>query len=593
MISHNLAALHDRKPMKSKNDSELGIPKPVLSFRVSKTAMGLLLATVVLALLIGVSTYRNISRSRDMIEDFLVMKGETVIRSLEAGTRTSMMHHYAGSGDPLRTLIHESIRENDIAFITIMDVHGNVLDRTEGGANFTLSQQAIDAIMATGASASSVLEKEDIFTVSRLFEPGGNLPSQGGEPMGMAMPMMRGITAPMIITVGLATKEFDAARKQDMQHTLFMGAILFLVGSAGLYVLFLYQEMRIARSTLADLKIYTDNVIESMPAGLVTLDIDDRVISCNRKAEELMGSSLEEVHGLPVTRAFPGCDLDCARIRRAPLEHPAECRTADQRAIPVKISGSPLVNEEGVQTGTVLIIRDMSAIREMEQQLERSRHMAALGKMAAGVAHEIRNPLGTLRGFAHYFGELPNITEENRSYAELMKSEVDRLNRTVSGLLQFARPREPNFSSVDLDGLIAKTATMTEADLANKHLNFHYQCNTNIKIKADQDQLLQVLMNLLQNSVAATGAGGEISLRAAENARQVRISVSDNGCGMTDDEREKMFDPFFTTRKSGTGLGLAVSHQIIEQHNGSFEVESFPGKGTTITIILPRYNEEG
>jgi two-component system, NtrC family, sensor histidine kinase HydH len=572
---------HTRPPLR--------IPTPKLSFRLSRAALVLLLTTVILAVLIGFSTYRNITRSRDLIEEFLLDKGETIIRSLEAGNRTSMMHFHMGSGDPLDTLIQESSREDDIAFILIMNSEGRILMQTDIPSQFKLTPQEIEKITNGGLPVAHFNKERGIFTLSKSFQPEGH--TQGMMMGGNRHRMMSGMFSNFgtrIITVGLVTKEFDAARKRDIQHALLMGGVLFLVGSAGLYMLFIYQEMRVARTTLADLKIYTDNVIESMPAGLVTLDVHDRVISCNTKAEEILGRSLGEVSGMKIEEAFPGCDVDCEAICSETLDHMTECTKADGKTVPVKISGSPLMNENGQQTGTVLIVKDMSIIKYMEQQLERSRQMAALGKMAAGIAHEIRNPLGTLRGFAHYFGAMPDATDESKDYAELMKSEVDRLNRTISGLLQFARPREPDFVTTTLDDLLSKAVALTEADFAKNNLDFHYQCNTNISITADPDQLLQVLMNLLQNSIAATSSGGEVSLQVAEDEQQVRITISDTGCGMTEEAQQKMFDPFFTTRKTGTGLGLAVSHQIIEQHNGSFEVESTPEKGTTITIVLPR-----
>ena len=127
-----------------------------------------------------------------------------------------------------------------------------------------------------------------------------------------------------------------------------------------------------------------------------------------------------------------------------------------------------------------------------------------------------------------------------------------------------------------------------ERDISEKTLNFHYQCNTDITLDADPDMLLQVLMNLLKNSISATSAGGEVSLSTHEEQHHIRIVVSDNGVGMTEQDRDKMFDPFFTTRKTGTGLGLAVSHQIVEQLNGSFEVRTAPGEGTSVTIVLPK-----
>ncbi len=407
--------------------------------------------------------------------------------------------------------------------------------------------------------------------------------------MGRRMGMMRGnAVSDGVISVGLYTKEFDLARKQDIQHAFFMGAILLLVGSAGLYFLFLYQGIRVANTTLANMKLYTRNVVESIPVGLITLDREERIVSYNRKMEDICGHSLRRNRGEKITSAFPGWQVDYHTLRSAALEQAMELLTEDGRVIPIKIGGSSLVNNDGEVIGTVLVMRDMTAIKEMEEQLERSRRMAALGKMAAGIAHEIRNPLGTLRGFAHFFGKQPGATRESKDYADLMVSEVDRLNRTISGLLQFARPREPQRVDVDLDRLISKTVTLMEGDFANHELSFHWRCNSRILLKADPDLLLQFMMNLLKNSIYVTPPGGEVSLMGKEDEHSVRITISDNGCGMTEHEKERMFDPFFTTKKTGTGLGLAVSHQIIEQHGGTFEVESGPGEGTCVMIFLPK-----
>lgn len=559
-----------------------------LPFRLSRTALAIVLASVFLAVILTFSILQHITRSRDMMKRFLLEKGETIIMAVEAGMRTSMMH-FTGSGDPLQTLITESSRENDIVFIRIMNRNGAVENQTDGAPKTALTEDDAKRIMSSEAPLTQIERNKGIFIISRRFQ------LQSYQTM---MPMMMGRMRMMgdngqdlssgIISVGLYTKEFDMARKQDIQHAFFMGAILFLVGSAGLYFLFLYQGMRVAETTLANMRLYTNNVVESIPVGIVTLDVEERIVSYNRKMEEILGKSLEECKGEILSVAIGGCGIDCLAIREAALEHTAECHAEDGRSIPLKIGGSSLVNNDGEVIGTVLVIRDMTTIKEMEEQLERSRRMAALGKMAAGIAHEIRNPLGTLRGFAHYFGIQPGATEESKSYANLMVSEVDRLNRNISGLLQFARPREPQFGPVDLDKLITKTVALMEGDFAEHKLNFHWRCNTAITFDADQDLLLQVLMNLLKNSIYSTASGGEVSLTGAEDERIVRIAVSDTGCGMTEQEKEKMFDPFFTTRKTGTGLGLAVSHQIVEQHGGVFEVETAPGKGTTVTIILPK-----
>jgi len=570
----------------SKND----ILSSRLPFRPSRTALALILATIFLAVILTFSILQHITRAQDLMERFLVEKGETIITAIEAGMRTSMMH-FMGSGDPLQTLITESSRENDIVFIRIMNSRGEVVEQTQGAPKMKLSARDVERIMRSDVPVTRVEKRKGIFVLSKRFRL-HDFSSEMPMMMGQRMSMMGGAYGQDlengIITIGLYTKEFDLARRQDIQHAFFMGAILFLVGSAGLYFLFLYQGMRVAETTLANMKLYTNNVVESIPVGIVTLDTEGKIVSYNRKMEEIVGNSLEKCKGEKLTTALPGCPIDFLDIRTAAFEKSAECQARDGRSIPIKVGASSLVNNDGEVIGTVLIIRDMTAIKEMEQQLERSRRMAALGKMAAGIAHEIRNPLGTLRGFAHYFGNQPGVTEESKSYADLMVSEVDRLNRNISGLLQFARPREPQFAVIDLDQLISKTVALMEGDFAEGELNFHWQCNTGIRFEGDPDLLLQVLMNLLKNSIHASSVGGEVTLVGSEDEHVVRITVSDTGSGMNEQEKEKMFDPFFTTKKTGTGLGLAVSHQIVEQHRGVFEVETTPGKGTDITILLPK-----
>ena len=173
----------------------------------------------------------------------------------------------------------------------------------------------------------------------------------------------------------------------------------------------------------------------------------------------------------------------------------------------------------------------------------------------------------------------------------MMVGEVDRLNAIISSLLQFSRPRDPEFDQVDLAELLDKTGKLLEHDFAEKDIQLQPVNGCSGSIEADSDLLLQVLLNLLKNALNASSQGERVTLSCREDEQYVYITVSDTGIGMNREEREQMFDPFFTTRKSGTGLGLAVSHQIIEQHHGSFEVSSSPGKGTSITLILPKQQD--
>lgn len=524
------------------------------------------------------------------MKSFLSQQGETIILSLEAGSRIlQQLQHHLTTENYLHLLLAESTWNADISFIQIVDKTGKIIDQADPPQQSALSLAQLTPLFTQKKTFTNFDNQRGIFTIARNFEPHKRFVTISKSMKNGSLRGNHDKDTQQIVIVGLITKEYHIARKQDVQHAIFMGGLLFLVGSAGLYLFFMYQNVRVTRSNLADVKRYTDNVIESIPDGLITLNAQGQLVSCNTKAEEIVGHSIKEVQGKTIWELLPSCSVDSIGEQDVTLDYTTDCTSGEGKQFPITIRSSLLLNEEEKAIGTVLIIRDMSTVREMEQQLERSRRMAALGNMAAGIAHEIRNPLGTLRGFSEYFRNQKETTDEGKQYAELMISEVDRLNQNISGLLQFARPRQLQLQNVDLESLFKKTVSLIGNDFNEKQLAFEVDIAEPIILEVDQDLLLQVLLNLLKNSIQATEKGGRIQLSAAINEENVRISVSDNGKGLTEKEVEKMFDPFFTTRKTGTGLGLTVSHQIVEQHHGSFEVQTnFSGVGTKVTIILPQ-----
>ncbi|AMV70589.1 sensor histidine kinase PilS, PAS domain-containing [Desulfuromonas sp. DDH964] len=574
------------------------IPASHLSNRLSLPALGLILAAIILALILGVVTWRNLDREERLMESFLREEGLTLIRAFEAGARTSMMMNWEGNS--LATLVRETARTESVAYVAIADASGQLL--TAAGERRS-SDDILPVAQVLAKEQPRTRQTKDgagrsVFEVATEFNP--VLPEGAGREgmmgrwqrwcgMGCAPGEPVGRRA---IFVGLYTGEFEAARDEDVRQSLLMGALLLLLGSTGFYFLFLSQQTRVAKTTLANMELYTRNVIDSMPAGLITLDNQGRIVSLNDKARGIFGQQGEAAEGSPL-EALTGaerCEIaPLVREGREFVERPMECRRPSGESIPVKVSASRLTDRDGEPLGTVLVVRDLREIKAMEEALERSRRHAALGRMAAGIAHEIRNPLGTLRGFAQYFAKFGKKDPHAGEYAELMVGEVDRLNRTISALLQFARPREPEPEEIDLGGLLRRTARLLQDDLAARNLTFQLDPPAGtVTFTADSDLLTQVLINLLQNAQAATEAGGEIRLGASAQDVEIRFWVEDTGKGMTPEERSRMFDPFFTTRKTGTGLGLAMVHQIVEQHGGRIEVESAPEKGTRVEVILPR-----
>lgn len=564
------------------------IPSLKQPFRFSKPALVLILASTLLAAILTLTTLRNMNREQHLLENFLLQEGLTLIRSFEAGARTSMMHHMNGI-DPLQTLVAETTKEKSVVYIRIVWENGETVAEA-GELPPPMSRAEITKMTTAKGATTRTVAEDNIFQLAQIFEP---LPP--------LMPMRRMMQrrqrhsqtlndkGRQLIVVGLGTLDFNRARVEDRNRAFFMGAVLFLLGTAGLYFLFLYQSIRVGKSTLANMELYTKNVIESMPDGLITLDSTGSIVSCNYRAEQLLSRPLPELKDLPLEELFSPLPSD---LEHQPLllEKELFCRDATGEEIPIRLSTSPLLDHQGHQNGLVLILRDMRDIRKIEQQLELSRRLASLGRMAAGVAHEIRNPLGTLRGFAQYFGHEAGPGTDGQRYADLMISEVDRLNQTISGLLQFARARKPQLKRFQAQEFFSKVTTLMEADFGASQIAFHQQFDPELSLFADPDLLLQVLLNLLKNSISVTASGGQVTLNARNHDGEVTIAVTDTGRGMTAEEQEKLFDPFFSTRKDGTGMGLAVSHQIVEQHHGRIEVSSKRDLGTIMKVILPGEN---
>jgi two-component system sensor histidine kinase HydH len=596
-------ALQKQGPMIPQTSSRPGVSRP---------ALAIILASVILAGVLGIVTWRNMHREERLMSTFLRDEGLTLIHAFEAASRTAMMMNMPG--DSLPMLVKETASEGAVAYVAIADASGRVL--TEAGLWPPGEKVPTARILASKGAFTRLCRDAKgggVYEVAREFKPLDTLLARSGNGRqkgrwqgsgGMRTTMqgdwrkwcgrscvLENGGEKRVIVVGLYTAAFEADHRQDLRQSMLVGAVLLLLGSAGFYFLLLSQHARVARRTLDNMELYTRNVIESIPAGLITLDTTGHIVSLNGEAKELFGRPEVNAEGMTLA-AFTdaaGCPLAALLDKeQAFLERPLECRRPDGETLPLKVSASPLHGHDGEALGTVLVVHDLRELRAMEEALERSRRLASLGRMAAGIAHEVRNPLGTLRGFAQFFARRPDCDPAGRQYAELMIGEVDRLNRTVSALLQFARPREPEWQQVDLGALLGQTARLLKDEMATQQVTFTVEPPpTAVMLRADPDLLIQLLINLLQNALAATLAGGEIRLAGQATQDGVLLRVIDSGKGMTDQELAHMFDPFFSGRKGGTGLGLSVVHQIVEQHRGRIEVVSEPGKGTDITVILP------
>jgi len=238
----------------------------------------------------------------------------------------------------------------------------------------------------------------------------------------------------------------------------------------------------------------------------------------------------------------------------------------------------------------VVLFKDLSEVRSLRKEIARSQRLASVGRLAAGVAHEIRNPLSSIKGFATYFKERYYDVPENQQISNLMIQEVDRLNRVVGQLHEFARPINVSEKSIQIKAFLKDSLKLIERQASEANISIRTDFDSEIdEVLIDPDKINQVLLNLYLNAIESMDNGGSLTVTLSKNLKKngMEIKVSDTGTGITEDDFSHIFDPYFTTKASGTGLGLAIVHNIMEAHGGEITIESRSGQGTGVTIFLP------
>jgi two-component system sensor histidine kinase HydH len=368
---------------------------------------------------------------------------------------------------------------------------------------------------------------------------------------------------------------------------------LLLVGVSGFTLLFLAQSYRSARASLSRIKAFSDNVVENLPLGLLALDHQGKIAAFNTSAESILQLSARQVMGKEADRIIPVELLDeinNSKNQDTIIEKEIECKTDDGKVVPLEIGASSLRDENGLFLGNILLFKDLTEVRALRKEVARSQRLASVGRLAAGVAHEIRNPLSSIKGFATYFKERYSDKPDDHQTASIMIQEVDRLNRVVGQLLEFARPISVKPQQISLQALLKDSIKLIEDRAAEKNIVIRTRSDAGPdEAWGDPDRINQILLNLYLNAIDAMENGGElkVGLSSDGDGRQIRITVSDTGCGISAENFSQIFDPYFTTKSSGTGLGLAIVHNIIEAMGGRITVKSDPGKGTSFVIKIP------
>lgn len=558
-----------------------------------------------LLIVIAVSTYRNLSRERGRVEESLLREGLVIIRAIEAVVRAELPSALPDVSR-MQKLIEELSREPGIAGIHLFDGGGNLLVASPAGeAKEKIAREKIKDV----PSLTLLLKERGVITRYQ--------PAQGGERTFEVIKPFRPLSykAPLallresekkldpkeeplnqwakdkVISLRLRLGTFEKARKEDIQHAFLMGAILVVLGTGALYFIFIVQNYYLVDRTLAQMKTYTENVVESMADGLISVDNDKKIVTLNRRAAEFLGDEEKNLKGLKISNIF---ELDIETLLKDQKmiirDMEVEIKPPSGGRIPLSLSAAPLKDETGREMGLVLLLRDLREIRDLQEKVRRSERLASLGRLAAGVAHEIRNPLSSIRGFAQYFMRRLKGQVEEQEYASIMVKEVDRLNRVISELLDFARPKEPHREPQALEEIIDYSLKLLQSEFSQLKIKVEKSFEPDLpKVEVDRDQISQAFLNLFLNSLESIEGEGKIkvSLKRMSQPPALEVAIMDTGRGIAREDLGKVFEPFFSTKRKGSGLGLAIVHQIVEGHGGDIAVDSQEGMGTTFRITLP------
>ncbi|MDT8858846.1 ATP-binding protein [Alkalihalobacillus sp. MEB130] len=346
-------------------------------------------------------------------------------------------------------------------------------------------------------------------------------------------------------------------------------------------------------------------ILDSVAEGIYGIDLEANVIFWNKAAEELTGFSMSDfqennLHNLihhtnqqgehvPLT----DCPVYHALISGESLFVEDDIFwKKDGTSFPVEYTIKPM-QEQGKHVGTVITFRDMSEKIKTEEMLAEWEKLLVVGQMSAGIAHEIRNPITSLKGFVQLMKESKQLNEE---YFDIMDSEFNRIETIIKELLMFSKPQKTSFKQHDIKDLVSQVVLLMEPQAVMKNIRLvtNWQSCESVYISCLDHQIKQVFINLIKNAMEAIESDGEIVLTITTGQKEVTITVKDDGPGISPDHVEKLGQPFYSTKESGTGLGMMVTTNIIKNnHRGSLEVESEVGKGTVFEVRLPLVGGKG
>ena len=358
-----------------------------------------------------------------------------------------------------------------------------------------------------------------------------------------------------------------------------------------------------------DLESFNESIIQSMESGLLALDLDGTIISLNQGGEKILGWQESEILGKSLSDLFTTQEIDfllsdSAEVAPMTLNQEVRLSVKSGRQIYLGYNKTDWIDNAGEKVCILLSFRDISELKQMQSEVLRMDRLASLGVLASGIAHEIKNPLAGIKMMAQACEEEMDSTDERKEYLTRIVGQVDRLDDLLKTFFTFAKPRKPDRRPQKIQDIIQDVSQLVNKNLAYQEIDYQILIPDNVSlVMVDSQQMQQVFLNLILNAIAAMRSGGTLTIAAANKNEEkidhrglaaegkhsscVTIDVRDTGVGISDEKIQSIFDPFYTTKSEGMGLGLSIVYRIIQEHQGEIRVQSQLGEGTCFTLTLP------
>ena len=558
-------------------------------------------AFIVLVPIFAFMTMKNVKTQQDNMVMLMREKGDALIRSFEAGARTGMMG-LNWSGIQIQRLIMETAEQPDILYILITDQDGKIVAHNQPMLIGRVHGSDLDHAGIDEQAQSRRMFRSDgkpVFEVYRKFIPSHGRTDFHGKRMSpedwlMSRMFPENYQQPALtVFVGLDMDPIIKTMRESAHQSILNAVILLLIGFSGIVSIIIAYNYRIARANLSRIKAFSDNIVENIPVGLLFISENGRILTVNNACEKMLRITPQESVNRKADDVLPS--PISGLLNEALRSSDVLIREID---VPVRgknmlfeASASILKDDHDQFLGCIVLLRDITEIRHLKREMQRKERLASLGSLAAGVAHEIRNPLSSIKGFATYFKERYKDVPEDQDTAEIMIREVERLNRVIGQLLEFARPLNVQQRTIDIVEVLRHSIEMIRKQAVSQGISIDTRDLPDEPVYAyiDQDRIGQVLLNIYLNAVEAMENGGvlKVWIEHDEVNENIVLKASDTGYGIPGQDVGRVFDPYFTTKQSGTGLGLAIVHKIMEAHSGQVTITSTEEKGTTVSLVLP------